>query len=516
MSYVVCELPQVPIDLAPSLSFEAAQVRNENLRVIDGLKAEFGSEVANEVWNKIKLEFRESCLNGTKSLAPYGENLNEQGHNILLEKVKAGNVEIIQQSTLPNSAIEEFLEQCDNSALKSYIQHPQSFSQAIQLEIAARNRIAQANAQLLVHLKNAYSPQVVDKVYSSINEQSRVELSQGKLSLSQYLPAIKKRCEALYQNTSAIGAVPQGAELQAFLRTAKVSKYVGASQGAFFIEGVHKEQPFTIVAKAAEKPAQEYFANTLYPKLHIPTPTTQAMGLTRDKETASILKNVLQRSTEFKEKYPESCPKMFLVMSCIPGCTLEDWKAADIVEAESQEPSAAIYDQVLFDIGQIAGADFLLYYRDRLPTIGVGNLANLMILKDANGKSVGAVAIDQVAYLSQDFKKYDLMQIDPLERIHGIVTTMMENPDEISAEARAIFEDALPESVRGRLDEKKALEAIQKGMIAGLSKVAILGTPELLEEVHQQLPKASNTRDKVDLDMHKAMLSKIQEAVLTS
>ncbi|MBS0651976.1 MAG: hypothetical protein JSR39_00445 [Verrucomicrobia bacterium] len=516
MSYVICESPQVAINLETPLSFEAAQVRNENLRVIDGLKAEFGSEVANEVWNKIKLEFRESCLNGTKSLTPYGENLNEQGHNILLEKVKAGNVEIIQQSPLPVSAIDEFLEQCDNSALKSYIEHPQSFSQAIQLEIAARNRIAQANAQLLVHLKNAYSTKVVDEVYNLIPESNRELLAQGKLSLSQYLPGIKKRCEALYQYTSAIGTLPQGEELQAFLRTAKVSKYVGASQGAFFIEGTHKEQPFTLVAKAAEKPAQEYFANTLYPKLHIPTPTTLAMGASRDKETALILKKVLERSTEFKEKYPKECPKMFLVMSCVPGCTLEDWKAADILEAEAQEPSAAIYDQVLFDIGQIAGADFLLYYRDRLPTIGIGNLANLMILKDANSKCVGAVAIDQVAYLSQDFKKYDLMQIDPLERIQEIVTTMMENPDEISAEARAIFKDALPESVKEHLDEQRALKAIQKGMMAGLSKVAILGTPELLKEVHQQLPKASNARDKVDLDMHKAMLGKIQGAVLTS
>lgn len=499
----------------------AVQVRNQNIQVLDGIKAEFGAAVAKQVWERIAPNFRELFENGEKSLAPFEQKLKAQGHEILCDQVKERNIGLIQQSTVSIDTINKWLENSDNNTLVSYAQQPQVFSQALQIVAEeARVRIeqemstAKENTRVLDLLKNAYSNEIVVQVYQLIPETKREELEAGKISIKPYLASIQNKCAARYQQKSTVGVLPQGEELRTFLRTAKVERFAGGYNGAFFITGVHNEQPFTIVAKAPDKPAQEFFANTLYPQLHIATPTTQVMGAKRDKETAVVLKKVLERSTLFKDKYPGKCPTSFLVMSCVPGCTLEKWKAADILDPQTQEPSDAIYDNVLFDIGQIAGTDFLLYYRDRLPTIGMGNLANLIILKDEQEKCVGAVAIDQVAHLTQDFKEKDIMGIDPFKRIEGIVTTMMEDPTAISEEAQAIFDSALPDEVKEHLDAQRALAAIQKGIIAGLSKVSLLCTPEILSEVHQTLPQPANSRDGVDLEAHKMMLAKIKGCVL--
>lgn len=509
---------------ADSIAFQAEgalQVRNDNVRVIDGLKAEFGAAVARQVWERIAPNFRELFESGEKSLAPFEEQLKAQGHGILCDQVKERHVDLIQQSTLSIDTINEWLQHSDNNTLVSYAQQPQVFSQALQIVAEeARVRIeqemstAKENTRVLNLLKDAYSSEIVVQVYQLIPETKREELETGKISIKPYLSSIHAKCTELYQQTSTVGVLPEGEELRAFLRTAKVERFAGGYNGAFFITGIHNQQPFTIVVKAPDKPAQEFFANTLYPQLHIPTPVTQLMGLKRDKETAVALKKVLEESTLFKEKYPKKCPTSFLVMSCVPGCTLEKWKAADILDQQKEEPYDAIYDKVLFDIGQIAGTDFLLYYRDRLPTIGMGNLANLMILKDEQEKCIGAVAIDQVAYLTQDFQQKDIMGTNPFERIEEIVTAMMQDPSAISKEAQAIFDSALPDDVKQHLDEQRALAAIQKGIIAGLSKVSLLGSPELLSELHQSLPKPANSRDGVDLGAHQMMHAKIQGCVL--
>ncbi|MBS0604473.1 MAG: hypothetical protein JSS60_05480 [Verrucomicrobia bacterium] len=491
--------------------------RSKNIEILNGLGIELGVSIIKEIGKRLIPDVRIAFNTGTKALDPYEGQLRTQGRTLLLEKVKEANVEALENSHLEDSEVEEWLNGHSNPELRDFVEDPLLFSQALQsYESEVCANVAQDNVQLLNHLRKIYSDEVVDQVCKLLPESNREQIDEGKLRLRDFFAAVRGKCETLHPKSSEIGELPEEAELRTFLETAQVSKYVPGSRGVFFITGTHNETPLTIVVKAAEKPAQEFFANTLYSQLHINTPKTKAIGRTCEKSTALKLKKVLEKSSLFKEKYPQKTPSMFLVMSCIPGTTVENWKASDILHKETTEPSKAVYDKALVDIGQIAAADFLLYYRDRLPTIGVGNLANLMIHQTEQDKCMGAVAIDQVASLYKDFKKFDVMQTDPIERIGGIVAKIMQNPSEISEEARSIFEYALPDSVKEHLDEEQALASIQKGIVLGLSKIAMLCTPELLEKLHANLPKSSNPRDVVDLDIHKEMLKTIRDAFFKS
>jgi hypothetical protein len=528
----------------PELQTENFQERNA--QVLNELKQEFGAEVTQRVWNRIDSGFRESFDAGSKDLASYKVRLRAQGQAIGREIAQENN-DLLGE--LKNTYSDDIVDQVYNlipEFKRELLEEGKLSLQNYRLSIEnqCEKLVALQNSDLLKTLKNTYSNDIVNEVYALIPESKRESLEEGKLSLQKFLLKIEGKCQELSKSTIlelpevvigvsadgelpevtneelpevTIGVLPEGQALQTFLTTAKVTKYIGATQGAFFIAGSHIGSPLTIVAKAADKPRQEFFANTLYSRLRIKTPKTIVTGTTCERKTAKQLKKVLEKSAEFNKKYPKgSCPKMFLVMSCIEGNTLANLQASDILDSETGKPYDEIYDQVLVDIGQIAAADYLLFYRDRLPTIGLANLDNFVIHKDPQGKCIGAVAIDQVASLNAGFKGNLMIGCDTLERIQEIITEIMSDTSRISEQARTIF-GALPESVRQTLDEQKALEAIQKGLISGLFKVAELGTPELLDELYKNLPilpKQGYSRDGVDLQIHKQMLAKIKELVL--
>jgi uncharacterized protein YoaH (UPF0181 family) len=163
----------------------------------------------------------------------------------------------------------------------------------------------------------------------------------------------------------------------------------------------------------------------------------------------------------------------------------------------------------------MAAGDFLLYYQDRLPTIGMGNLANVMILKNEQNKYIGAVAIDQPAYFSNTHSSITLLHLDPFKRIQEIVAKIVSSPEEISDSAGEIFFEAIPESVQKHLDQNKALESIQKGIVSGLSKVMICSEDRLIA-IHEALPAASDPRYPVDLSAHLKMLDTIKTAIASA
>lgn len=105
------------------------------------------------------------------------------------------------------------------------------------------------------------------------------------------------------------------------------------------------------------------------------------------------------------------------------------------------------------------------------------------------------------------------MGINAYDRVSAIVTTIAKDPKEISQMAQDIFDEALPETVRDQLNKERALQSLQKGIVAGFHQIASKDKHVLRA---QYTCPATSSRDTVDLEAHEQMLAAIQKSFTES
>jgi Actin-fragmin kinase, catalytic len=424
-------------------SFEQICLKEKDFT--DGLIRDYGSDVLQALWNKMKPEMQQKFASGEEHLSDYGDGLKQKAQVLLAHKVKTQN-------------------------------------------------------DALIHcFETVYSKEVFQRVYAAISESRRQKIENGELSLTDYIDVLRKKCETDKASTF-FGTLPSKEGLAEFFKSAKVVGYAEGAQGVFFVEGMVDGVKHKLVIKASDKPAQETFATELVSSMSIKTPAYHSID--SDNPLFKDITKSLEKHDSFLETYKQQRPKQFTLMTYVSGITLENLKARDIAGTLKNHPEL-FYDKVLFGIGQIASADFLLYYQDRLPTIGGGNTANIMI----HGTEV--VAIDQVASLSTKVK----MIQDPYKRMKEYVDPIVSKPEKISQAAKDIFEDALDESIQEVLDKDQALSAIQRGIVSGLARVATCSS-EQLAEIHRSVPTSPYQRDVVDLEAYQKMLKTLHSSLL--
>lgn len=494
-------------------SVEEAKVQAEaNLNVIEKLKLEFGASVAKEVWNKILPHLQEQYLQGTESLEPHEQRLKREGLKILLTHLKERCSEALERGTIPQALIHRWLLSQNPQQIRSFIRNEELFSEALaQQEKKYCQDVAKKNLKLIEHFKRVYSQEVVDAVYGSISIDRRSGLEKGTTDLVKFVHSFRSKCGELANLSETIGILPEGKELIDFFKTAKIEAYREGAQGVYFVAGHFKQVPLTVVVKVSDNPRQEGFATQLLAGLSIKTPSIHILDCQREPEAGQLINQALQHFPQYQERYGSTDQNQVVLMGCVPGMTLERFGELPISQEEEALPS--LNEQVFLDIGQIAAADLLLYQRDRLPMIGMSNPGNLMIVLDEQKRVIGSAAIDQSANLSRDLEKRDHFSCDPFDRVRQVVSEIMKDRDQISSGIQAIYEDLFSESLKARLNEKDVLQALQKGVLLGLSKIMTC-SPQLLEKLYESLPQTENEADRVDLEAYQQMLRLLQEVVL--
>lgn len=458
---------------------------SQNPGVLDSLVAEYGSSVINDTWNKIRPDIQEKFIQGEISLSDHLEEIKDRAFKILVRAVKTLNEDDFKG--VPVKVLESVLGSKTASELQALIPNTPELDKCKQ-ELALA-KVAYENKALLRHFARAYSKEIVVAAYESLFADHGDGIKNGTFRLEGYIDDLRKKCDEISSFKAKVGELPPKEELLEFFKTARVTKCIERSGSIFFVEGMHKGQVLQLVIKDSVVPAKESFGTHVVTSVGVRTPDTQIVNAKDEKDLLNEIRKCLMNDKKGKKYLEKRNIQKLTVMTYVPGITLEVLSAKDI-QTTSAKDLDLIYDRMLFEIGQIASADFLLYYRDRLSTIGMGNLENLMILQDEVGACIGAVGIDQVASLSNGATSMDvLMGIgeERYEKIYDMVLEIAADPGAISKPARDIYENSFSESVKELLDETKALEAIQRGLVSGLARV-ITCSEESLTALHMALP----------------------------
>lgn len=373
------------------------RVKESNKAFLDQLVSEFGSKIIKEVCAKIPGPMSERFFQGEEALADYADDIRDKIRRVVVDHIielnqplmsKLGAHPIQIRSWLSGKSLPEL-----QSLLKSESLNPQEPDLRFALQgykaCAAKNKVFRDS------LVDTYTGPVVDSVFQTISATRRLQIDTGCLDLESSYEDLNAACYANAPRHAA-GVIPAKEHLASFMRTAKITKFEDATQGVFFVEGMYKGKILTLVVKAPLKPSQEAFGTNVVRALGNKTPDMHVIDSTDDQDITSSIHDLLMTNEEYLSKGNRNIPPKFFVMGCIHGASLENLKSSDL----DTTSAAQFYDGVLVDLGRLAASDCLLYNQDRFPTIGMGNLANVMIAKDQTGACTGAVAIDNVAYFS--------------------------------------------------------------------------------------------------------------------
>lgn len=484
-------------------------IHSSNKPFLDGLITEFGPKLISDTWNKIAVPMKERFISGDLSISDYSQTIRKRSISTLVNNVIESNQSTIEKISSDYSIVRTILSEYSVSELKSFAKGNSSLSDQTEVIIKKINQfkeISSKNKAIIRHFEKVYTPEHFQSVFQLLPPATRNLIESGSIDLSDYIDELKEKCDDVAPLPQTSRSLPSDEELVEFFKTAKVIKYEPGANGVFIVKGIHKEQILRLVIKQTDNPTQELFGTEVISNLNIKTPATRMI----DDKNATLFPQI----QKVLEKHTKNSKTPFTIMQYIQGVNLENLATSDLETTLTENPEF-IYDQVLFELGEMAVGDFLLYYQDRLPTIGMGNLANVMIVKDEQNRCTGAVAIDQPAYLSNTHSSIALLHVDPYKRIEKIVTRIAMFPDEISTPAKEIFFEAIPPQVQAALDEPKALAAIQNGILTGLSKVMI-SSKEKLKALHAALPESDNPRDQVDLSAHLKMLETIKTTMIAA
>ncbi len=481
----------------------------ENRQILRNLSSQFGREIVQNIWGKLSEERQGSILEGRISLKAHEDAFVKKCSKLLIDRVLSTKQEALSQLHVSKSAIQQHFSNYSVEELRSMTESPELSDadiQTIQKQSEDVGTIAFQNKELLATLAESYSQSIVDKVLAKLSASKRQQVEEGSLNLSDHLDSFKEACEKIASPKQWMS----DSDLSAFFRTGKVVERKSGYNGVLIVEGTYQGKTLKLVIKCPEKIAQETFGSKVMETLNIRSPSFQVAS-SQENGVFEAAIELFERdgnvAAEERQHY-EQAGYMF-IMEYLSGDTLEDLDAQTVQTTLATDPDA-MYDKVLFEIGEIAAADLLLYYKDRLPLLGMGNLANAMILKSEEGTYHKSAAIDQVAYLSTTQTGLEqAMGICPFQRIQSLVEEIIASPQEISAPAQDLFTSALSDDVQSLLDQNRAESALQKGLESGLVK--ILNTQEAsLTDIHLALPESSNARDQVDLPAYQKMLHLIQ------
>lgn len=499
----------------PSVELEKTKIQNQEC--IQSLETTYSAPAVSHVFSKIEAGKQEQIASGKLSLLSYLPSIKKQCE---LFQAKADQVKIENQQAIARlvskyskpivKAVINSIDAIQKEKLQRGILPIQEISVELEDNCKKAQQTQQENRELMDHLATRYSKEVFDTVYAQIEQTKRDSIELGMLPLKKYLPVLNKKCDELVIRQSAkesakVGVLPSKEELPLFFEKAKLIKYLPGAQGAFFFQGSYQGKPLCLVVKAPEKPNQEAFATELLSEMQVKTPNSLFIGQ-KDPAYQKIL-SLLQADVNFKKNYKETLPEQLNIMSYVPGVNLEEIGDKDLGSPSTEKG----IKNLLFDIGKIGGADLLLYYQDRLPIIGMANLANIMVLKDTEGACTGAVAIDQVADLSKE--KLAKRKIDPFKTVSSVVKDIVASPKTISEAAKDIFE-SLPDALQGKLKKSEALASLQEGIVQGISQAAAL-TPKTIETISKSLITSSKPHDTVHVADYQKMLSTMQESALS-
>lgn len=477
----------------------------ENKATVNRLIAQYGKQLILNVWNQIPEQLRNQLQQGKISFDPYIESVEKKCVQSLVQQVMSMNQRTISTLHLSEAVAACCLSDYSIAELRAMALTEEAIQPRLE-EIRHRgnqfSQIARQNNQLLKQLKRAFSQEIVEQAVSRLSPTRRGQIEQGIVALEDYLGSFRAACESIENRPSPPFLTRE--ELAVFFHDAKLVGSKEAYNGVAFFEGIHNGNPLRLVVKCPEKIAQETFGSLLVDALKCRTP---AFAIIDSSEPA------LFESVSKAAHLKENRSSQLLIMEYLPGSNLEELTLAELRPTLDAKPEL-FYDVVLVGLGEIAAVDLLLYYQDRFPILGMGNLANAMIVKSKEEFYSEAAAIDQVAYLSsKQTEMQRLLQVDPFKRIAGIVGEIAENPERISQEAIDLFELGFSEEIQYALDRPRALASLQKGLVNGLAKTGTM-SEEKLAELHAKTPISLNPVDQVDLPAYQKMARTILSTVL--
>lgn len=506
---------------------EASPFKTRNLEVLQGLKDTFGGKVFAEIWNRFSAEDQEKFLSGKEDLDAYREDFSlkahQAQHGIYVESVMAKYPDCVEslKSDFPEAIVRIVFQKMSDPILESFLKEedsPRLYMEELRAKARQIQGTIERNKGILGELEEEFSPDIVHNVIREFSSQERKQVREGSLSLERHRHKLEERCQfharaqfdtTILPSLTTIGRIPSEMELESFFRSAVLVDFKSAAQGAFFFEGKIGDDPISLVVKIPDKARQETFGTHVLSLAGIKTPSFTNIPMSSP-ITEGIAHAVrTSRNREAVRAFKPDEASSLTIMTYIPGTTLEDLKTEEIARASSAHERAAV--RLLEEIGEVGGADFLLFYRDRLPIMSGGNKENLMILRDEESLPVSAVAIDQPAYFSSNDFACRMLGIDPIEFLRSKITDIfLEGEEGPSTVATSLWEN-LP-VFHDLMSEEEGIATLQRGLQRGLRKVAGL-SHEQIDLIYANLPPGSSERDRVDRNIYHTLLEKIQTSL---
>ena len=490
------------------LAASETQYKIENKQMLAELISKFGKDIILETWSMLSSDKQKDILSGRVSLKTHEEVLVKKCTNLLVNQVLSAKQSALSQLDAPASVVKHHFSSYSIEQLKQMAEISElsvSDAEALQQKSQFARTTVSQNKQLIVQLERTYTKSVVREVLSKLPPSRREQLNNGTLSLQDHLEAFESACAKVISYKNFGMSEP---ELLAFFENAKVIERKSGYNGVIIVEGLHKDQLLKLVIKCPEKIAQETFGSKVMESFQIRSPSFFIAAADSDvfEGVMAMFQSSGKVSSEELDHYRNA--GHMSIMEYLYGDTLEGIDLATVQATIAADPDV-MYDKVLFELGEIAAADLLLYYKDRFPILGMGNLANAMILKSEN-TYVKSAAIDQVAYLTSKPTIFEaMMGINPSERVEGHVREILDSSPHASKMAVDLLDLSFPESVKEVLDKDRAEAALQLGIQSGFKKLLTIDQ-ETLRDLHSTLPLSSNPLDRVDLLAYQNMLQLIQ------
>jgi hypothetical protein len=547
----LAEMPDLIREIEEGLSEQlkrpemTSPFREGNTRLIQELKAEFGHEIIEKVWERVHPERQAALLEGKEDLLEYSDSFRQKAIDVqhahfvegviqkypeCFDRLKTEFSEPVAKKTfrlISTTVLLQFLSEETSPAVHM---------DAIREKARRLHTVVEYNKHVIGELESKFSKEIVRLAVSEFSSAQIIQIREGSLRLDP--SELTARCETISHKVfetsispkfTTLGQVPNESDLCEFFATARLVKFCPATQGAFFFEGTLKGSPLTLVVKVPEKIRQETFGTQVLSLAGIKTPDLKNISMgspIADLITQSI---AASRNREAIRAFHPDAGSTLSIMTFIEGKTLESVQQQDVRATLERDPSSVA--RLLHEIGEVGGADFLLFYRDRLPILSPGNMENLMV-SISDGMLRSAIAIDQPAYFSSNDFFCRFMGFDPHAILRSRIEDIFSDKDPTAVQTPAVRDtdsdsedddetapistaEMLWESLvcfHGLVEKEEGIRHLQAGLRSGLSKITAL-TPEQLRIIFLNLLPQVEERDTLDLEAHLAVLHTIKTHV---
>lgn len=334
-------------------------------------------------------------------------------------------------------------------------------------------------------------------------------------SLPVFSPELWEEIDRTVASGAKIGKLPQNISASYGPGTlSSVQRYIPAQYGVYVLTNAASQ---LLVVKPQVDPTAEFFGAQIAEAIGLPNPDTDVVAI--GSPAGTTLLKLLAKNKEFQENSERTgMPKFLTVMTFVEGgfdlaeTSSEHEKTAENAKKRVLpllgEPQQAT--EILRQIAHIAALDIFLFYEDRTGVIGLGNLANVMLIARGN-QIVSTVAIDQAVRVTTKKRLRD--GVVPLLATVKTITAIASGDKGYAIRLWEGLPDYFRIVVNKSLGKGTGPKLTAQFLLEGLQNISNRLDLKRLGSMLQRMVSAGLNVDSLDLDALEVALATLQKAL---